>query len=226
MFTIAARDRKFSKNRDFLEEYIEITKSYSQLSFCVVAGHPVYPSIDVQMPVSLVINAILAQIRKKTDKMLFLGVENLTSRFVRQIRRNYDKIVPFLLHGDSRAIYTNGILPPFAIYSPISLTAPFEGVIKKISAYLLRRTSTQKELLRKGYKPMTLSNKWEELTPDVQSILRQSFHNHVLNTKNFQSRIHAFIKQGAYLIVGNPVDPLYFDDLVKNFNLNQVQLIS
>lgn len=226
VFTIAARDKKFSKKKDFLAKYLKLIHCFSHLTFCVVAGHPAYSSIDVQVPVGQAIDTVLAQIRNKTDKTLFFGVENLSSRFVRQIRKTYNSIIPFLLHGDSRAIYTNGILPPFAVYSPISLTAPDEEVMKKISGYLLRRKSTQKALLHKGYQPVMLSNQWEKLTPDVQSILRQSFHYHVLNSKNFHSRIQVFIQQGAQLIVGNPVVPQYFNDLVKGFNLNQVQITS
>ncbi|MFX0173715.1 MAG: hypothetical protein ACFE9L_17675 [Candidatus Hodarchaeota archaeon] len=92
--------------------------------------------------------------------MLFLGVDNISSRFFEQIRENYGFIIPFLLHGDSRAIDLNGILPPFAVYSPIIFSSPDDDILNKMKDYLLRRKSTQKALIYKGFQLTDVSHHW------------------------------------------------------------------
>ncbi|MFX0150892.1 MAG: hypothetical protein ACFFAJ_08940 [Candidatus Hodarchaeota archaeon] len=226
VFTIAVRDAKFSKTSYFLEEYLQLIEQYSHVTFCVVAGHPAYSSIDVRIPLSQSFDKILAQIRNKTNKTLYLGVDNLSSGFIGQIRENYGSIIPFLLHGDSRAICSNGILPPFAVYSPIIFSIPNDEIMNNLKDYLLRRKSTQKALTYKGFPLADLSHHWLKLSPEVQSILYLSFQDHVLNPKNFHAKIQAFTQQGAHLIVGNPIASEYFNDLVKGFNLTQVKLVS
>ena len=154
---------------------------------------------------------------------MFFGIENISSTLVQQISKLYCPIIPFMLHGDSRAIYTNKLSPPFAVYTPLTHSIPNEEAIKPLLGYLLRRKTTQQALRKGGYcfltPPMNKSY-WDDLIPEIQAILRSSFHRFVLTSQNFHSRMEAFFQNGVKLVVGNSTLPEHFFELVKSFRIN------
>ncbi|MFX0183658.1 MAG: hypothetical protein ACFE95_11300 [Candidatus Hodarchaeota archaeon] len=209
-------------NRKFLlENYLRLLRSYPQLALCIVAGHPAYPSVDARIPIVKAFHYVLSRIRNKSDTPLFLGVENLSSKLIIQLIEKYNYIVPFLLHGDPRALQSKILKPPLAVYSPITHIVHDKDALKLLTSYLLRRKATQLELVKRGYFPSirSIPAKWDEISPGVKDILRIIFHKYVLTSQNFYSRIQAFSNNGVQLIVANPVIPNRYFDLVKNFQI-------
>jgi hypothetical protein len=202
---------------------LRIARKYPNLLFCIVAGHPAYPSVDTKLPSINGFHNVLTRIRNKSSSVLFLGIENLTSSLVQELSQQYRPIIPLLLHGDSRAVHSNIFLPPLAVYSPLTHSIPDEEAIKSLLGYLLRRKVTQQALKKKGYYLLTPPiNKelWLELIPEIQAILRSSFHKFVLTSQNYHSRIRAFLQNGVQLVVGNPAVPEHFFDLIRSFEFN------
>lgn len=227
VFIIAVRSCEFHFQRKYLlENYLRLARKFSNLLFCVVAGHPVYPSVNTELPSFQAFHNIFTRLRNRSSSVVFLGVENLSSRFVRGLSQKYKPVIPFLLHGDPRAVHSSGIFPPLAVYSPLAHSVPDEEAIKPLLGYLLRRKATQQALKKKGYcfltPPMT-NNCWTDLLPDIKTILRFNFQKFVLTSQNFHSRTSAFIQNGVKLIVGNPVIPEHFFELVRSFKFNRAE---
>ncbi|MFX1506214.1 MAG: hypothetical protein ACFFDC_08860 [Promethearchaeota archaeon] len=223
VFTIAVRGCEFHFQRKFLlENYLRIAKVNSHLLFCIVAGHPIYPSIDTQLSSIKAFHNVFTRIRGKISSVLFLGVENVASNEIQSLCQQYNPIVPFILHGDSR-IVLNEFRPPIAVYSPLAHTIPDEEAIKSLIGYLIRRKATQQALKKKGYDlviPLMNKELWNELIPEIQSIFRSSFDRFVLTSQNFHSRIHVFIKNGVRLLVGNPAIYEISFELIQRFGTN------
>jgi len=222
VFTISVRSAEFHMNRKYLlENYLRLLRSYPQLAFCIVAGHPAYPSVDTRIPIVKAFHYVLSRIRNKSDTPLFLGVENLSSKLIMQLIEKNGYIVPFLLHGDPRAIQSRILKPPLAVYSPITHIVRDEVALKLLTSYLLRRRATQLDLAKRGYFPSirSIPAKWDEISPGMKDILRTNFQKYVLTSQNFYSRIQAFSDNGVQLIVANPVIPDRYFDLVKNFQI-------
>ena len=224
IFTISVRSPEFHQTRTYLlENYIRLSRSKTNISFCIVAGHPTYPSVDTRIPVNKAFQYVLRRIQKKISLPIFLGVENLSSKLIRQLIYQYDNIIPFLLHGDPRALNSDAIPAPFAVYSPLTYTISDKEAIEFLSGYLLRRKFTQRELAQNGFFPVIRPNRWQELSPGVKKILFKSFDKYVLTSHNFESRVTNFLKAGARLIVGNPAVPGQIHQIIKNFRIKLIQ---
>ncbi|MFX1284949.1 MAG: hypothetical protein ACFFB5_14910 [Promethearchaeota archaeon] len=221
VFTIAVRGCEFHFQRKFLlENYIRLTRKYSNLLFCVVAGHPAYSSIETRLPVIKAFHNVFTRIRSKQSSLLFLGIENVTSDLVNILKQEYYPIMPLILHGDPRVICTTKILPPFAVYSPLAHSVPDEVAIKSLLGYLLRRKITQEALKKKGFcflTPPMNKQLFNELIPEIQSILWSSFDRFVLTSQNIRNRTETFIQNGVQLIVGNPAIPGQLFELIRSF---------
>ena len=228
VFTIAVRGGEFHfQRKHLLENYLRLARKYSNLLFCIVAGHPAYPSVDTNLSSINGFHNILTRIRNKNSSVLFLGIENLSTSSVQKISHQYRPIIPFILHGDSRAVRSNIFPPPLAVYSPLAHSIPDEEAIKSLLGYLLRRKATQQALKNKGYylsTPPINKEFWPELLPEIQTILRSSFHNFVLTSQNFHSRMRVFLKNGVQLVVGNPAIPEHFFDLIRSFKFNRAEI--
>jgi hypothetical protein len=198
-------------------------QSFSNLAFCIVAGHSAYPSVDPRIPIIKAFHYVFSRIRKKTDTPLFLGAENISSSLIDKFIKKYEFIVPFLLHGDPRALYSGKLNPPYAIYSPITNIIPDDEAIKLLTGYLLRRKAIQRELAAKGCFPTIRPAKWEEISPIVQRILKTNFQKYVLTSQNYKSRIQTFYRNGVQLIVANPIIPGRYFDLIRGFKINLIQ---
>jgi hypothetical protein len=220
VFTIAVRGCEFHFQREFLlENYLRIARVNPHLLFCIVAGHPIYPSIDTQLSSIKAFHNVFTRIREKNSSVLFLGAENLASRIIQSLGVKYTPIVPFVLHGDSR-IFLKKFHPPIAVYSPLAHIIPNEVAIKSLLGYLIRRKATQQTLKKKGYNfviPPMNKDLWNELIPEIQSILLSSFDRFVLTSQNFQARVQEFIKNGVRLLVGSPAIPEISFKLIQHF---------
>lgn len=222
VFTIAVRSGEFHFKRKYLlENYLRLARSYPNLSFCIVAGHPTYSSVNVKLPVVQAFHNVFTRIRRMTSLEVFLGIENLSTELIKQIIQQYKHIIPFILHGDPRAVRSGGLAPPLAVYSPLAHSIPDEEAIKPLLGYLLRRKATQYALKQKGYyffTPPINKNFWDELLPGIKTILRSSFHRFVLTSQNFHSRMEAFLQNGIQLVVGNPVPTEHLFKIIQNFH--------
>lgn len=219
VLTIAVRGVEFlEKSFDLLGEYLELTQTYTNFTFCIVAGHPAYEdSIDTQTSSIKSFHKFFKRIREITDIPLFLGAENLSSDTINRLCNKYNPIMPFLLHGDKRAVRENRIQSPFAVYSPLIHTIPHEQAIQAVMGYLLRRRTTQQQLIREGLSSSEILPEWDNLSKPIKRILHHSFDQYVLNSSNFRSRIKIFSRQGAQLIVGHPIVSENFNDLTERF---------
>ncbi|MFW9903014.1 MAG: hypothetical protein ACFFFH_01660 [Candidatus Thorarchaeota archaeon] len=220
VFTIAVRGCEFHFRRKFLmENYLRIAGVNPHLLFCIVAGHPIYPSIDTQLSSIKAFHNVFTRIRCKYSSILFLGAENIATNEIQSLCQQYIPVVPFILHGDSR-IALNKFRSPIAVYSPLAHTIPNEEAIKSLLGYLIRRKATQQALKKKGYNfviPPMNKELWNELIPEIQSILLSNFDRFVLTYQNFQVRVHQFIKSGVRLLVGNPAVPEITFKLIQRF---------
>lgn len=222
VFTIAVRGSEFHFQRRFLlENYLRVAKINPRLLFCIVAGHPNYPSIDTQLPSIKAFHNVFTRIRDKNSSVLFLGVENITLSKIQSLAQLYSPIVPFILHGDSR-IVSNKFQPPLAIYSPLAHIIPNDEAIKSLLGYLIRRKATQQALKKKGYNlliPPMNKQLWNELIPEIRSILQSSFDRFVLTSQNFSTWIQKFMQNGVRLLVGNPAIPEIIFELIQHFRI-------
>jgi hypothetical protein len=220
VFTIAVRGCEFHFQRKFLlENYLRLSRVNPHLLFCIVAGHPIYPSIDTQLSSIKAFHNVLARIRGKNSSLIFLGAENIASNEIQSLCQQYTPIMPFLLHGDPRIVLKE-FLPPLAVYSPLAHIIPDEEAIKSLLGYLIRRKATQQALKEKGYNlviPPMNKELWNELIPEIQSIMLSSFDRFVLTSQNFQTRLQEFIKNGVRLLVGNPAIPEISFKLIQHF---------
>lgn len=205
VFTVSVRSAEFHKNRTcLLENYLRIADMYPNLTFCIVAGSPVYSSVDLRIPVVKAFHNILSRVRSMTTENIFLGAENLSTHFISQLVKSYGSIIPFLLYGDPRAVLSNQLPLPYAVYTPMThLPSEDEGV-KSLVKYLLRRKPILHELKQEKMNPSTLPDTWEKLPQTAQRILRSRYPQFVLTSWNFKARIETFTHYGARLIVGYP----------------------
>ncbi|MHA2074696.1 MAG: hypothetical protein ACW97X_08765 [Candidatus Hodarchaeales archaeon] len=146
----------------------------------------------------------------------------MPTHIVQQICIQYESIIPFLLHGDNRMFISQELNPPFAVYSPLTNTIPDEEAIPKVIGYLYRRKETRQALARRNYFLFPPIN-WNDLVPEVQTILYVSFQKHVLTQQNYKSRINLFGQNGVQLVIGYPAIPDHFINLVKRFKIEAVQ---
>lgn len=227
VFTIAVRSSEFHfQRKHLLENYLRLAMKYPNLLLCIVAGHPAYPSVDTKIPSIKGFHNVFTRIRNKYSSVLFLGIENLSSSSVQKLSQQYRPIIPFILHGDSRAVCSNIFSSPLAVYSPLAHSIPDEEAIKSLLGYLLRRKATQQALKKKGYylsTPPINKELWPELLPEIQTILQSSFHKFVLTSQNFHSRMRDFLQNGVQLVVGNPAIPEHFFDLIRSFKFNRAE---
>ncbi|MFW9856144.1 MAG: hypothetical protein ACFFFG_13920 [Candidatus Thorarchaeota archaeon] len=223
VLTVSVRSAEFYKNRNFLlENYLRIADKYPNLMFNIVAGSPDYSSVDPKIPVAKAFHNILTRVRALTDECLFLGGENLSSKLIGKVAKHYGSIIPFLLYGDPRAVLSNHLPGPYAVYMPMAQLLPEEEAVRIVVKYLLRRKPILLELKQEKINPRTLSVEWERLPQVAQRILRSRFQHYVLSSWNFKTRIETFTHYGAHLIVGYPCVPDLLFELIRSLRYSSI----
>ncbi|MFW9777472.1 MAG: hypothetical protein ACFFE8_01380 [Candidatus Heimdallarchaeota archaeon] len=219
VLTVSVRSAEFYKNRNFLlENYLRIADKYPNLMFNIVAGSPDYSSVDSAIPLAKAFHNILTRVRALTTECVFLGGENLSSKLICKFIKNYGSIIPFLLYGDPRAVLSNHLPGPYAIYTPMAQLLPEEEAVRIVVKYLLRRKPILLELKQEKINPRILSAEWERLPQVAQRILRSRFQHYVLSSWNFKTRIETFMHYGARLIVGYPCVPDLLFELIRSLH--------
>ena len=95
IFTISARSPEFHFQYRFLvENYLRLTKKYSNLLLCVVTGHPNDKSIDKNMDTEKAFHNIFTRIRRLYSKPVFLGAENISLKKIQYLETLYSPIIP------------------------------------------------------------------------------------------------------------------------------------
>ncbi|WP_455140301.1 hypothetical protein [Candidatus Hodarchaeum mangrovi] len=226
VLTIAARASEFhQQGRFLLENYLE-TLSSQRLLYCVVAGYPFYSTIDCKNSITDAIPNILERIRKRTNSLIFLGTENIPTKYIVKWMNSYQSIIPFMLHGDRR-ISTSVFNPPYGVYSPLTHIIADNYAIEYLIPYLLKRKEISKALAFYGYSPTSLSRlTWRCLNEREKTIITAGFQKYVLTSLNFQQCIKLFVKNKVRLIIANPAIKEFYEDLVRSFALGTALTIN
>ncbi len=220
VFTIAVRGREFHFSRKYLfENYLRLKRRFRNLVFCLVAGNTYYRSIDLQIPVINAFNNLLTRMRRKSSASVFIGAEGLSTQIICEFEFQYGPIIPFLLHGDPRAILSDSLPVPLSVYSPIVFNVSEEEAIKPLLGYLLRRKDTRARIANQRFILCAPPFKWEDIIPEIQTILLFSFNQCVLTSTNLNSRINAFFKNNIRLIVGYPAISSQMFELIRDFSI-------
>ncbi|MFX1514540.1 MAG: hypothetical protein ACFFCQ_18395, partial [Promethearchaeota archaeon] len=84
ILTLAARANEFAGNFARLREYTQLASAYDQLGFCIVAGHPAYPSVDPSISSYTIMEWMAKILRSQTPSttQMFVGTENLSLQFI------------------------------------------------------------------------------------------------------------------------------------------------
>ncbi|MFW9854732.1 MAG: hypothetical protein ACFFFG_06710 [Candidatus Thorarchaeota archaeon] len=222
VLTVAARDEYFYSDNG-LFEYLNLIQVFSNLGFCIVAGHPAYDTINRRIPLQDAFYKIFTQVRQNFDAELYLGAENLSSSLIDNIQNKFGRVIPFYLHGDARVYKRNGEGDSngnqIAIYSPIAHTLSESDVLQtqKVKNYLLRRKLVQQSLNELKRDQGEVNGKsYKEIE---QQVLRRHIREYILTSENLRSKIHLLRQRGATLVVGNPVIPEMTANLIKEFSI-------
>ncbi|MFW9993752.1 MAG: hypothetical protein ACFFD4_17030 [Candidatus Odinarchaeota archaeon] len=207
VLTIAVRGSEFYRNGHLLSKYTGMMEKYDDLTFCIVAGHSAYRSIDKKIPVLEGFEKFLSKIRKKDSKRpVFLGAENLSSSVITRLNEKYGGTIPFILNGDERLLKINGLPRPRAVYSPLTITAGKQRATEVLFRYLLRRKYTRDELARIDLRIDCASDP-SELAGRSLEILYECLDRFALTGENFDRRVQQFIGNDIKFLIGNPVIP-------------------
>jgi hypothetical protein len=205
VLTVAARTAQFYQQDELLASYLRELLRFPQFTLAVVPGHPSYDDVNVQIPVLESMSRLLAQIRHGTSRPVFIGIENLPSSIVHCLLTRHHNLIPFLLHGDSRAVAVSKLgNSPLAVYSPLAVSIAPEEALGLLFGYLLRRKYTQDSLRRKGIAFDDWCS-WNDCPAEAFPILEKSLDRFVLTSTNIDTRITAFLDNQVKWIIGNPV---------------------
>ncbi len=78
--TVAVRGRELS-NSSFINSYLGLLHQNYKMSFCIVAGHPAYSSINKLIKKKKGFYQLIQMIRRFTERPLLIGMENISTRF-------------------------------------------------------------------------------------------------------------------------------------------------
>ncbi|MHA2296448.1 MAG: hypothetical protein ACXAEU_00560 [Candidatus Hodarchaeales archaeon] len=199
ILTFAVRGREF-QGLYKLQKYLELMNAHPKFSFCVVAGHPVYESVDREINVEWGFSNFLEQIRERSSRPVFVGGENIPLRVITGLNDEFGNIVPFFLNGDSRITGNNELSRPIAVYSPLAESKM--DAVHDLTGYLLRRKRTQREL---GGMEIDHRTRWTNLPFQAQAVLKKNVDRFVLTLNgNLGNMLTEFSKNNVRYMIGHP----------------------
>ena len=199
-----------------LSEFVELSESFDNLGFCLVAGNSAYLNEVEKSKNAFGIVDLSQYISDNTSKGLdiFIGSENCINPTVAILRRfgagngykhNY---IPFILKSEKsvdeiRVInrkFDNGV--SFALYTPYLYTNSNNGITNKLCEYILRRKRVQDEL---GLTHNNCSEITKLKESDRKNILLRNYADKLSLHGDFDAitnEIAALNKSGFSYIVG------------------------
>ncbi len=215
---MASRAERFDvhKRHSDLKEFIEISESFTNMGFCLVAGNSAYLN---EVEKSKSVFGIVDLSKYISDNAsngldVFIGAENCINPTIAILRRfaagngykhNY---IPFILKSETSVDelqiinrkFNTGTT--FALYTPYLFTNSNNGITKRLCEYILRRKKVQGEL-------GLTHNNCSELTTlnelDSKSILLKNYADKLSLHGDFDAitnEIAALYKSGFSYIVG------------------------
>ncbi|PWI46475.1 hypothetical protein CEE45_16615 [Candidatus Heimdallarchaeota archaeon B3_Heim] len=223
VLTVAVRALEFQNGNDLLRSYLDMIADNSNLSLNLVAGHPAY-DIDQTVSVENALNKSFTQIRQRTDRPMFLGIENLSTRIIKSICRSYSPVIPFALNGDYRVMngFSKKISCPLAIYTPLAIeTDQFENNISDFLPYLLRRRVLQDRLKAANlWKDELTNSTWSEFSRKAQKIIRYSLNELIITDANIDKKLMEFRSHNVKLLVGYPAISSIKNQQIEGFKIS------
>lgn len=222
VLTIAVRALEFQNGSDLWRSYLNIITDNSNISLNIVAGHSAY-NIDQTVSVKEALHKFLSQVRERTDRPVFLGIENLPVKIIKEICQLYSPVIPFALNGDDRLKngFSKKIGVPLAIYAPMTLdTKQLEENIDELLPYLLRRKIIQNRLnsTKKGRKELR-SASWTGLTQEGQMIVKNSLNELIIVGSSLDDNLLQFKSQNVKIIVGYPAISSIINQQIEEFKI-------
>jgi len=233
--TVAARADRFGIRtaHSDLDDFIELSESFTNLGFCLVAGNSAYLN-EVEKSKSVFEIVDLSQyISDRTSNSLdiFIGTEsciNPTLAILQNFSENgYKyKYIPFVLKSETSVKEAEIIRNQFnrelnfALYAPYLYTNSENGITKKLCEYILRRKKAQCDL---GLTHLNCDELTKlEKSDDKRNLLRNYAENLSLygDFKTISNEITTLRKNGFNIIVGLTLN----DDLKQILTLKRACL--
>ncbi|MFX1465667.1 MAG: hypothetical protein ACFFA5_04265 [Promethearchaeota archaeon] len=215
--TVAARADRFGIRtaHSDLDDFIELSESFTNLGFCLVAGNSAYLNeVEKSKSVFEIVN--LGQYisdRSSNSLDIFVGTENCINPTL-AILQNFSengykhKYIPFVLKSETSVkeaeIIRNKFSREFnfALYAPYLYTNSENAITKKLCEYILRRKKAQCDL---GLTPLNCDELTKlEKSDDKNNLLRNYAENLSLygDFNTISNEISTLHKNGFNIIVG------------------------
>ncbi len=223
VLTIAVRAVEFQNGSDLWRSYLNLFADNPNMGLNIVAGHPAY-NIDQSISLKETLGKYFTEIRKRTDRPIFFGIDNISSKLVRKICQRFSPIIPFGLHGDKRLL--NGFSKELehctlAIYTPLAIASQKdEDDLDELLPYLLRRRSIKKQLLRiKKTSAGRIKSSQSTSSEEVQKVIRDNLGDFILTDSNIEEKMVEFSSHNIKLLVGYPAISSIRDQQIEEFKI-------
>ncbi len=221
VLTVAVRALEFQNGTDLWRSYLDLLDDCSNLSLNIVAGHPAY-NLNQTVLLKTAFQKFFSQIRKRTNRPIFFGIDNISSSLIKNVCQQYSPIIPFGLNGDARL--KNGFSKDYENYS-LAVYAPLATTIQKIDSsldellpYLLRRKSIQDQLrCTEEWNPEQSYTSWSTAPEKVQKVIKKNLNDYILTDSNIETKISEYKSQNIKLVVGYPSISSISDQQIEEF---------
>ena len=232
--TMAARADRFDvhKTHSDLNDFIELSESFDNLGFCLVAGNSAYLSdFEKTKKVSEVVELCSAISDNASNSLdIFIGTEkcmNPTLTILQHLAEEQGykhKFMPFLLKSEASVAEIQMIKQhvnskfTFALYAPYLYTNSNNGITRKLYEYIIRRKEANGELgIKNGDTPA-----FDELDVMKKALLRNYAEKLSLygDFSTISNEITNLQKTGFDIIVGLTLN----DDMNQILSLKQACL--
>ncbi len=227
MLTVAVRALEFQNGDGLWRSYLDILADNSNVSVNLVAGHPAY-NIDRKVSTQFALRKYIAQIRERTDRPIFLGIDNLSSTYVKSICQSYSGVIPFALNGDSRLMngFSNSTKCPLAIYTPLIIkTRQDEETFNDVFPYLMRRKTIQQRLKAANISEEELKiSSWSHLSQKAQTIIKDSLNELIITDANLNEKVKHFKSSNVRILVGYPAISSIKNQQIEGFKIGSAMI--
>jgi hypothetical protein len=223
VLTIAVRAIEFQNGSDLWRYYLDLFVKDPKLGLNIVAGHPAY-NIDKSLSVEEAIETFFADIRKRTNRSIFFGIDNISSKFIRKICQRFSPVILFGLNGDARLM--NGFSRKLehctlAMYTPLAIASQkVENDINDLLPYLLRRRRIKQQLENiEETEIEKISSTWSNSSEEVQKVIRDNLGRFILTNANLEEKMSEIKAHNIKLLVGYPAISSIRDQQIEEFKI-------
>ncbi|MHA2156477.1 MAG: DUF7388 family protein [Candidatus Hodarchaeales archaeon] len=227
VLTVAVRALEFQNGDGLWRSYLDILADNSNVSVNLVAGHSAY-NIDRNVSAKIALRKYIAHTRERTDRPIFLGVDNLSSTFVKSICQSYSGVIPFALNGDFRLMngFSNSKKCPLAIYTPLTIKArQDEETYNDVFPYLMRRKTIQQRLKAANILEEELKiSSWSNLSQKAQTIIKDSLNELIITDANLNEKVKHFRSCNVRILVGYPAISSIKNQQIEGFKIGSAMI--